>query len=190
MEMLQLNMTDSGIYYLYDYIPVRQFRFYSEEAVAISRKIWDYKDGDEDALNVFTKNLAYNIIETGGCPFRNMSQMLAKVTRSTYVERDAVIAALSDATMVIECDVKSGTMHTVDAVEQMKRKLACYYIDDVSEGKYGGNELMLKDKGAIKITDTEEMAFFLEQLSCIPENTKESEPKQICIEDLLRADAE
>lgn len=45
---MQLNMTDSGIYYLHDYIPVRQFRYYSEEAVAISRKIWDYKDGDED----------------------------------------------------------------------------------------------------------------------------------------------
>lgn len=59
--MLQLNMTDSGIYYLHDYIPVKQFRYYPEEAVAISRKIWDYKDGDEDALNVFTNELMWAV---------------------------------------------------------------------------------------------------------------------------------
>lgn len=59
--MLQLNMTDSGIYYLHDYIPVRQFRYYSEDAVAISRKIWDYKDGDQDALNVFTNELMWAV---------------------------------------------------------------------------------------------------------------------------------
>lgn len=144
-------------------------------------------------VNVITpashKKLANRVIETGGCLLSEYEPN-AKMTLSTYVERDAVIAALSDATMVIECDAKSGTMHTVDAAEQMKRKLACYYIDDVSKGKYSGNELMLKDKGAIKITDTEELALFLEQLNCIPKNTKESEPKQICIEDLLRADAE
>lgn len=144
-------------------------------------------------VNVITpashKKLANSIIETGGCLLSEYEPN-AKVTRSTYVERDAVIAALSDATMVIECDVKSGTMHTVDAAEQMRRKLACYYIDDVSKGKYGGNELMIKDKGVVKITDTEELALFLEQLNCIPENTKEPEPKQICIADLLGANAE
>lgn len=144
-------------------------------------------------VNVITpashKKLANSIIETGGCLLSEYEPN-ANATRSTYVERDAVIAALSDATMVIECNVKSGTMHTVDAAEQMKRKLACYYIDDVSKGKYGGNELMIREKGAVKITDTEELALFLEQLNCIPENTKEPEPKQICIEDLLGADAE
>lgn len=144
-------------------------------------------------VNVITpashKKLANSIIETGGCLLSEYEPN-AKVTRSTYVERDAVIAALSDATMVIECDVKSGTMHTVDAAEQMTRKLACYYIDDVKKGEYGGNELMIKEKGAAKVTDTEELALFLEQLSGIPENTKEPEPKQLCIEDLLGADVE
>lgn len=79
-------------------------------------------------VNVITptshKKLANSIIETRGCLLSEYEPN-ANVTRFTYVERDAVIAALSDATMVIECDVKSGTMHTVDAAEQMKRKLAC-----------------------------------------------------------------
>lgn len=143
-------------------------------------------------VNVITpashKKLANSIIETGGCLLSEYEPN-AKAVKSTYVERDAVIAALSDATMVIECDVESGTMHTVDAAEQMKRKLACYYIDDRSKGKYGGNELMIKGKGALKVTDTEELSLFLEQLNSIPVNAKEKEPKQLCIEDLLGADA-
>lgn len=144
-------------------------------------------------VNVITpashKKLANSIIETGGCLLSEYEPN-AKAAKSTYVERDAVIAALSDATMVIECDVESGTMHTVDAAEQMKRKLACYYTDDVNKGKYGGNELMIKEKGALKIADTEELTLFLERLSSIPENAKEPEPKQLCIEDLMGVDAE
>lgn len=99
-----------------------------------------------------------------------------------------MIATLSDTTMAIECDVKSGTMHTVDAAEQMKRKLTCYYIDDINKGKYGENVFMIKEKGALKITDTKELILFFEQLNNILENGKEPELKQLCIEDLLGAD--
>lgn len=144
-------------------------------------------------VNVITpvshKKLANSIIESGGCLLSEYEPNV-KAVKSTYVERDAIIAALSDATMVIECDVESGTMHTVDAAEQMKRKLACYYIDDRSKGKYSGNELMIKAKGALKVTDTEELSLFLEQLNSIPRNAKGPEPKQLCIKDLLGADAE
>lgn len=142
-------------------------------------------------VNVITPashaNLAKSIIETGGCLISEYEPN-AKAIKPTYIERDALVAALSDATMVIECDVKSGTMYTVDAAEKMKRKLACYYIDDVSKGKYSGNEFMIKEKGAIKITDTKELIFFLEQLNNILEIAKEPELKQLCIEDLLGAD--
>ena len=52
--MVQLHQTESGIYYLHDYIPVKQFRYHSEEEIAISKRIWQYKDGDAEALNIFT----------------------------------------------------------------------------------------------------------------------------------------
>lgn len=55
--MYNIRQTDTGIYYLHDYIPVRQFRYHSDEEVAISKKIWDYKNGDADALNLFTNEL-------------------------------------------------------------------------------------------------------------------------------------
>lgn len=87
--MLQLNMTDSGIYYLHDYIPVRQFHFYSEEAVTISRKIWDYKDGDPDALNVFTNELMWAVAmianHTGSNKFGLVAVPPSKVNKSSAI---------------------------------------------------------------------------------------------------------
>lgn len=55
--MIDLKQTDSGIYYLHDYVPVRQFRRHSETDNSMSRKIWDYKNGEADALNLFTNEL-------------------------------------------------------------------------------------------------------------------------------------
>jgi len=48
--MLQLNVTSSGIYYLYNYIPIRVFPYYPEEEIDISKKIWDYKNGDAKCI--------------------------------------------------------------------------------------------------------------------------------------------
>lgn len=58
---MQLNKNEKGIYYLHDYIPVRQFSYYSEEAVAISKRIWDYKKGQAAALNIFNQELMWAI---------------------------------------------------------------------------------------------------------------------------------
>lgn len=54
---MQLKKTDTGIYYLYDYIPKRNFAYCSEKEIAITRKIWEYKNGNMEALNFFTNEL-------------------------------------------------------------------------------------------------------------------------------------
>ncbi len=55
--MFELRQTGDGIYYLYDYIPTRAFGRYSDEEIAISKKMWDYKNGEENALTDFTNDL-------------------------------------------------------------------------------------------------------------------------------------
>ena len=55
--MIQLKQTATGIYYLHDYIPTRLFRFHSEEEISISRKMWDYKDQYQSAMEDFTNEL-------------------------------------------------------------------------------------------------------------------------------------
>lgn len=67
---MQLRKTESGIYYLHDYIPVRQFGSHSEEEIDISKKIWHYKDGDVGELRIFTNELMVAVAD------------LAKQTRS------------------------------------------------------------------------------------------------------------
>jgi len=59
--MLQLNITNSGIYYLHNYIPTRAFPYYPEEEINISKKIWDYKNGDANVLNFFTNELMWAV---------------------------------------------------------------------------------------------------------------------------------
>lgn len=75
--------------------------------------------------------------------------MHAAATRGTFVERDSLIAALSEVTVVAECGVKSGTMHTVDAAVELKRKIACYMPSDLTKGSYEGNLHMIQNLGAI-----------------------------------------
>lgn len=125
-------------------------------------------------VNVITpaahKQLAKDILENNGCLISEYEPD-AKVTKSTYVERDALVAALSEAVVVIECGEKSGTMHTVSYAERMKRRLACYYSLIQNRGNYSGNELMLKTKGAKKITDTNDLILFLSKIDS--KDTKE-----------------
>ena len=47
----------NGVYYIHDYIRQADFSLYPEEKTQISKRIWNYKDGDPDALKEFTKDL-------------------------------------------------------------------------------------------------------------------------------------
>ncbi len=51
---MELKKTNSGIYYIYEYTPSRNLRYATEENEKISRLIWDYKDGDDNAIDYFT----------------------------------------------------------------------------------------------------------------------------------------
>ena len=80
------------------------------------------------------------------------------VSKYTYVERDAVIAAMSNGTLVMQCGVKSGTMHTVDAAYKMKRRIACY-AGLINVDIFDGNKEMINSKDSSGIeseTDLEE----------------------------------
>ncbi len=88
---MPLNVTNSGIYYLHDYIPVKQFSLYSEEEIAISRKIWAYKDGDTDAFNAFTYELmcavAYIANRTGSNKFGLVAVPPSKVDKPSTIRK-------------------------------------------------------------------------------------------------------
>lgn len=112
--------------------------------------------GVENVVPLQHKELAEQIVAGGGCLVSEY-RIHAPATKGTFVERDSLIAALSEVTVVAECSVKSGTMHTVDAAVKLKRKIACYMPTDLTKGSYEGNLHMVQNMGAIPLKDTEDL---------------------------------
>ena len=104
--------------------------------------------------------LAEQIVVSGGCLVSEY-KIHAPATRGTFVERDSLIAALSETTVVAECGVNSGTMHTVGAAVKLKRKIACYMPADFSKGSYEGNLYMIQGMGAIPLKNNEDLKFII-----------------------------
>lgn len=124
-------------------------------------------------VNVITpsahKSLVQEILEHEGCIISEYEPD-QKAKMSTYVARDGLIAALSNSTFVIECGMKSGTMHTVDAAVKMNRNVACYYTNENGKGDFTGNRSILEGKGATKVTRLEELKEYLLNIDNVKEN--------------------
>lgn len=102
-------------------------------------------------------DLAGAILAAGGClvseypvgkPFGNYM----------YIERDGVIAELSDALIVLGCEVKSGTMHTVDAALKLGRPVGCMMVGGLTTP---GCEALVSAGKAAAIANKEDLRRFL-----------------------------
>lgn len=100
------------------------------------------------------KKLADIISEGNGCIISEYSPNEA-AAQYTYVRRDALVAALSDGILVIECGVKSGTMHTVESAIKMRKPIYCYYTD--RGGDYSGNKKLIEEKKASTLSKPEDI---------------------------------
>ncbi len=117
------------------------------------------------------KNLAQNIIKTGGCLVSEYEPN-KNVNRGSYVERDKIVAAFSDAIFVVECGVKSGTMKTVKAAYDYQKTIYSYLPDEKSDGSYDGNEFILSEfDDSIRVENIED---FINDLNTIK---SEKQPK-------------
>ena len=122
------------------------------------------------------KKLAEQIIETGGCLVSEYEPN-SKAFKSTYVERDQIVAAFSDATFVVECGVKSGTMHTVEAAQKFNRQIFAYLPNDLKNSSFEGNKFILDNNyDAIPVESVEK---FLEDLKNIQLDNIESKQQTL-----------
>lgn len=102
------------------------------------------------------KNLAEDIIKTGGCLVSEYGPD-TKVYKSNYLNRDKIVAAFSDCILVVECGINSGTMHTVNDAIKFKRRIYTYIPNERPEELYQGNiEILKKNKNAIQINSIED----------------------------------
>lgn len=128
------------------------------------------------------KTLCDEIVATGGLLISEYYPDDA-ATQYTFVERDTLIAAFSDATFVVECGVKSGTMHTADAAEKLGRRMAAYYTEIAGKGNYEGNKHIIDNKCASKVVDTDSLKIFLDSIT--EDGNIGDEPMQLSIFDLM-----
>lgn len=119
------------------------------------------------------KKLAEEIIENNGCL---VSEYEPKVNpnRGSYVQRDKIVAALCDATFVVECGVKSGTMHTVKFSDEYGTPIFSYLPSERPEDSFDGNEFILNEfEDSTRIEYVEE---FLNELEFIKNRNTSDKP--------------
>ena len=71
--------------------------------------------------------------------------------KNHFIERDRLQSALSLGVIVVECDIKSGTMHTVNFAREQSKIVCCYKHDNMQYSCRSGNIKLLKDKNTIII---------------------------------------
>ena len=103
------------------------------------------------------KNLAENIVLTGGCIISEYGPG-QKTGRSSLVLRDRIQSGLSDVIIVIETGLVGGTMHTVRFAEEQNRKVYAFqhpsnYLNDKSRG----NLELFKSKRAVPLANIHEL---------------------------------
>jgi DNA processing protein len=122
------------------------------------------------------KKLAERIVDSGGCLVSEY-HLGTKPFKSSFVERDRLQSGLSAAVVVIETDIKGGTMHTARYCLEQDRTLAC--IDHPPERrseKSRGNQKLIAEKKAIPLKTPEQLESFIAKVFrklTVPQITQE-----------------
>ena len=125
------------------------------------------------------RGLAERLLENGGCLTSEYPVGTTPI-RSAFAERDRIQSGLSDGVLVIETDVRGGTMHTVRFARDQGRALAC--IDHPerfrSEDKTRGNRMLMKEGCAQAIPDGDALIGFLNGLKPVTTAEPHVEPNE------------
>lgn len=76
------------------------------------------------------------------------------VEKNSYLRRDRLVAALSKAVAVIQCDLKSGTMYTVNCASRLARPVCALSVPAGADpGTFTGNTHIIENNIGDPITD-------------------------------------
>lgn len=119
---IRVEQTNSGIFYLHDYIPLKKFKYHTDEEKEISRKVWAYKDGNVEAFNYFTEELMYAIAALGNMT-RSENIGLVAVPPSKVNKQSSIVQSINQ-------------MHT-------------WYMQDLTKTKYGTRKYIYDYSGLL-----------------------------------------
>ena len=129
------------------------------------------------------RNLAKDIIVHGGAL---ISEYPSGITpyRSRFLERNRIVASLSDATLVVESEIKGGAMSTANTAFSYNREVFAVPGRPGDVMSSGCNHLIRKSKAHILTSVTD----FIEDMDWRPAGIK-MDPKQRCLFPELEGDA-
>jgi len=115
-----------------------------------------------------SRGLAERLLENGGCLTGEYPVGTGPV-RSAFIARDRIQSGLSDGVLVIETDVRGGTMHTVRSAREQGRAVACILHPERyrSENKTRGNRKLIEDGRVSQVPDGNTLKRFLEGLGSV-----------------------
>jgi len=118
-----------------------------------------------DIMPKNNRKLAESIVENDGLLISEYYDG-QQVQRGYYVDRDRLQSGLSDAVVVVETDVKGGTMHTVGYAKELGRLLACYNhpIKYLGSSQTRGTQKLIKDGDALPLGSKEDIETFFNKL--------------------------
>jgi len=88
--------------------------------------------------------LARRIVEAGGALVSEYTPA-TRATRGSFVARNRIIAELGKLLIVPQFEVRSGTRHTVDFVQQMGKPIV------VQNADYSGNQFVLRNTNYLTV---------------------------------------
>ena len=113
------------------------------------------------------RDLADRLLEAGGCLASEYPVGMTPV-RSAFAERDRIQSGLSDGVLVIETDVRGGTMHTVRFALRQNRAVGCIHLGDLKRFHLAettrGNRKLVEQGDARPIPDRAALVEFLNAL--------------------------
>ena len=122
------------------------------------------------------RDLADRLLEDGGC-LTSEYPTGSRPLRAAFAERDRIQSGLADGVLVIETDVRGGTMHTVRAAHAQRRPVACVDHPERcrSASKTRGNRMLIDEGRALPVADGEALLGFLRRLNSEANSTVCSE---------------
>jgi len=125
------------------------------------------------------RKLAAELLEKGGVLISEYF-VKQKPLANFFVERDRIQAGLSLGVIVVETDIKGGTMHTVKFCLENKRVLAAlnHPTEYLKEIKTQGNQLLIREGKAKSFFNKDEIENLLSELKSRFTNTVSNELTQ------------
>ncbi len=135
------------------------------------------------------RQLAEKIVEAGGCLLSEFEPMF-RPTPYSFPQRNRIMAGLSDATLVVEAELKSGTLITSKYATEYNRDVLTIPGSIFSKTSAGPH--MLIRLGATPITSSEELLEALDFVSNIPTERDYSDcsPAELKVIEILKTSAE